>query len=77
MYTDDLSLLCCPLTAQPLELVDGVVDADGEIMTGKLRSVSSGQLYPVCNGIQCFVTSDSYISPSTGLWGEKRPGFYR
>jgi SAM-dependent methyltransferase len=60
MYSHDIELLCCPATGERLELIDGVADADGEIVTGKLRSVPGGRLYPIRNGIPRFVELDTY-----------------
>ena len=57
MYLDDLNLLCCPVTAEPLELIDAVTDLDGEVVLGELRSVPSGKLYPIRNGIPRFRTT--------------------
>jgi ubiquinone/menaquinone biosynthesis C-methylase UbiE/uncharacterized protein YbaR (Trm112 family) len=60
LYSEDLALLCCPLTFEPLELVDPVADADGEIIAGNLCSVLSGNLYPIRNGIPRFVEQSAY-----------------
>lgn len=68
MYLDDLSLLCCPATAEPLELASGTADTNGEIVTGQLRSVVSGNLYPVRNGIPRFVESSAYNSTWDYKW---------
>jgi len=59
MYSDDVELLRCPATGERLELVDYVADADGEVITGKLRSVS-GRIYPIRNGIPRFVEPSTY-----------------
>ena len=68
MYIDDLSLLCCPVTSEPLEFVDAVEDANGEIVTGALRSVPSGKLYPILNGIPRFVEPSTYNSSWDYKW---------
>jgi len=68
MYRDDLSLLCCPVTADPLELVDIVEDADGEIITGTLRSAPGGRRYPIVNGIPRFVEPSTYNSSWDYKW---------
>ena len=66
MYLDDLALLCCPETFEPLELVNGVVaDADGEIVEGQLRSNTTGKLYPIRNGIPRFVEQAITIAVGT------------
>jgi SAM-dependent methyltransferase len=68
MYADDLNLLCCPVTAEPLELVDAVMDTDGEIIDGSLRSVPSGKTYLIRNGIPRFVQSSNYNSSWDYKW---------
>lgn len=60
MYAEDLPLLCCPQTRESLELIDAVEDSDGEIITGKLRSIGSGKTYPIINGIPRFVEPSTY-----------------
>jgi ubiquinone/menaquinone biosynthesis C-methylase UbiE/uncharacterized protein YbaR (Trm112 family) len=70
MYADDINLLCCPVTAEPLELSNSVVDEDGEIISGELRSVPSGNLYPIRNGIPRFVELTSYNSSWDYKWTE-------
>jgi len=68
MYLDDLSLLCCPATGGPLELIDGIEDTSGEIVTGTLRGASSGKTYPIVNGIPRFVEQSSYNSSWDYKW---------
>jgi SAM-dependent methyltransferase len=68
VYLDDVNLLCCPATTEPLELVDAVMDADGEIVSGELRSAPSGKLYPIRNGIPRFVQPSAYNSSWDYKW---------
>lgn len=49
-----LSYLCEPITKLPLELVNAVVGADGNIRSGELVS-TSGRTYPIINGIPRFL----------------------
>jgi SAM-dependent methyltransferase len=49
-----LSYICEPISKAPLELVDPVFDANGNIETGSLVA-PSGKRYPIINGIPRFV----------------------
>lgn len=49
-----LSYICEPISKAPLELVDPVFDANGNIETGSLVT-PSGKRYPIINGIPRFV----------------------
>ena len=49
-----LNYLCEPITKAPLQLVDAVTDADGNIQSGDLVT-PTGKRYPIVNGIPRFV----------------------
>ncbi len=49
-----MNFLCEPVTKSPLQLVDAIASADGNIHSGTLVS-TSGQRYPIVNGIPRFV----------------------
>lgn len=49
-----LNYLCEPVTKAPLQLVDSIVDADGNIQSGGLIA-PSGKRYPIINGIPRFI----------------------
>jgi ubiquinone/menaquinone biosynthesis C-methylase UbiE/uncharacterized protein YbaR (Trm112 family) len=49
-----LNYLCEPITKAPLQLTDAVIEADGNIRSGQLVSLS-GTRYPIINGIPRFV----------------------
>jgi len=49
-----LDYLCEPITKAPLQLLDAIYDADGNILSGELLA-SSGKHYPIFNGIPRFV----------------------
>ena len=68
MYLEDLSLLCCPLTSEPLEFADTVSDESGEIMSGQLVSAPSGNRYDIRNGIPRFVEPSTYNSSWDYKW---------
>ena len=51
-----LDFLCEPVTKAPLQLVDAVSSADGNIVAGALLS-PAGKRYPIVNGIPRFVDS--------------------
>lgn len=53
-----LNYLCEPNSKAPLELVDAVLDSNGNIRSGGLRS-TSGKIYPIVNGVPRFVSSVS------------------
>lgn len=61
MYAEDVSLLVCPKTREPLSL--GRVDQrdeDGEILAGELVNPVTGQCYPIVSGIPRFVSDREY-----------------
>lgn len=61
MYTDDVKYLCCPITGEDLEISQiSEKDTDGEIVTGELKSVVSGNRYAISNSIPRFVMDKSY-----------------
>ena len=61
MYQEDLKYLCCPKTGEDLELSSiEESDIDGEIISGILKSVSSGNEYPISNGIPRFIFDMDY-----------------
>ncbi|MDO8500595.1 MAG: methyltransferase domain-containing protein [Gemmatimonadaceae bacterium] len=49
-----LDYLCEPVTKAPLQLVDAVSDADGNIQSGDLVT-PTGKRYPIINGIPRFI----------------------
>lgn len=53
-----LNYLCEPNSKAPLELLDAVLDSNGNIQSGGLRG-TSGRIYPIVNGIPRFVSSVS------------------
>ncbi len=54
MTPDLLNYLCEPITKEPLQLVDAVTTADGNILSGKLVT-PTGIRYPIIKGIPRFV----------------------
>jgi len=61
MYPEDVSLLCCPVTREPLALAAVTQrDSDGEVLEGELESVESGHKYLIKNGIPRFLLVDNY-----------------
>ena len=58
MFAEDVKYLCCPLTLEPLTVSQVTKeDSDGEIIEGRLTSVSSGKTYAIKNGIPRFVAN--------------------
>lgn len=49
-----LAFLCEPITKAPLQLIDAVISADGNIQSGELCT-PAGRRYPIINGIPRFV----------------------
>ena len=61
MYDEDIALLRCPETMDPLTLVEATLrDEDGEILTGTLKGVTQGKTYPIENGIPRFTEKTGY-----------------
>lgn len=61
MYEEDLGLLCCPESFEPLEIAEiATREVDGEIIEGCLLSRLSGHRYPIQNGIPRFVQDHTY-----------------
>jgi ubiquinone/menaquinone biosynthesis C-methylase UbiE/uncharacterized protein YbaR (Trm112 family) len=61
MYEEDLGLLCCPESFEPLEIAEiATREVDGEIIEGLLSTKSSGRCYPIQNGIPRFVHDHTY-----------------
>ncbi|HYW50497.1 MAG TPA: methyltransferase domain-containing protein [Gemmatimonadaceae bacterium] len=61
MNRSTLALLCDPVTRAPLSLHDEVVESDGWIVAGTLRS-ASGATYPIVNGIPRFVAQQALLA---------------
>jgi SAM-dependent methyltransferase/uncharacterized protein YbaR (Trm112 family) len=68
MYSEDIDLLRCPATGERFELIDTTTDAEGEVLTGTLRSVPSGKAYAIRNGIPRFVTPGPYNATWEYKW---------
>jgi ubiquinone/menaquinone biosynthesis C-methylase UbiE/uncharacterized protein YbaR (Trm112 family) len=61
MYIHDVKYLCCPITGEDLEIAQvSEKDADGEVISGELRSVKTGNKYAISNGIPRFVLNKEY-----------------
>jgi SAM-dependent methyltransferase len=59
MYKEDLSLICCPETAEVLHLFEvTATGADGEIIEGVIGTTSKS--YPIRKGIPRFIDDVSY-----------------
>ena len=71
MYSEDLPLLCCPISREPLEVSSVTqTDDDGEILEGELVSVGSGHSYQITTGIPRFVIVQSYNETWDYKWKE-------
>lgn len=69
MYLEDICLLCCPITGDPLTIKSIYEqDSDGEIIRGELCSVPSENIYLIANGIPRFVTSGTYNESWNYKW---------
>lgn len=61
MYIEDLQYLRCPMTKEPLKIAAITEkDTDGEILSGELTSVPSGNKFSISNGIARFVANTNY-----------------
>jgi SAM-dependent methyltransferase len=67
MHQKFLSCLCCPETKEPFELVAEVIETNGFVTKGLLRT-SSGRQYPIVRGIPRFVGSENYAGSFGFEW---------
>lgn len=67
MYKEDLDLLCCPETAEALQLFEVTAfGADGEIIEGVIGTAS--KRYPIRKGIPRFIDDVSYNASWDFKW---------
>jgi SAM-dependent methyltransferase len=71
MKADLLELLRCPVTQQPLTLVDEQRVGD-DIETGVLSTADGAHRYPIRNGIPRFVREDNYAASFGMQWNRFR-----
>jgi len=64
-----LEILCDPISKEPLRLKDEILDCDGCVSEGFLVT-SSGQLYPIRNGIPRFLP-EAALSRSVESFGDE------
>lgn len=67
MHSRFLEILCCPITGEPLELVDAQSRSNGMIESGTLRS-ACGRTYPIVRGIPRFVSHEQYAASFGFEW---------